>query len=287
MNVTLSSKQVAEILGVNESSVKRWADSGMLTCHKTPGGHRKFMKKDILFFGTKYSYDVNTALLKISDETKSRNNEDIESIINIFYKKLFVSSEDELLDYLHSLILSGLIITDIYDSVISKTMRKIGEQWINNELSIEQEHIATNKIMKVLIRLHAKITPKSNNGLTALCCSLENEYHELPVLSVSNVLSYYGWKVIYAGSNMPVKSIQSSINEFKPDVVCISVTIIKDKNKFFNDIKKINSTSQQNKSRLILGGSAIISISDTILKTDAIVSNTSELVKYVKNNFRF
>ncbi len=285
MNVTLSSKQVAEILGVNESSVKRWADNGMLTCHKTPGGHRKFMKKDILFFGSKYSYEVNPSLLKISDETENRNNPDIRNINNMLYKKLFVSSEDELLDFLYSIILSGLSITDLYDSVISKTMLKIGEQWMNNELSIEHEHIATNKIVKTLIRLHTKITPKSYNGLTALCCSLDNEYHELPVLSVSNVLSYYGWKVVYPGVNMPVKSIQSSINEFKPDIVCISATIIKEKNKFINDIKKIYSTSSQNKSKLIIGGSAVIGINDNIIKSDAIVSSISELINYVKINF--
>lgn len=286
MNVTLSSKQVAEILGVNESSVKRWADNGMLTCHKTPGGHRKFSKKDILFFGSKYSYDVNTALLNNPEETENRSITDIDSIINVFYKKLFVSSEDELLDYLYSLSLSGLGVTDIYDSVISKTMHKIGELWMNNKLQIEQEHIATNKLVKTLIRLQTRITPKSNNGLTALCCSLENEYHELPVLCVSNVLSYYGWRVVYPGVNMPVKSIQSSIDEFKPDIVCISATIIKQKDKFINDIKKIYASSSKNKSKLIVGGSGIIRVSDTILKTDVIVSNTSGLINYVKNSFR-
>lgn len=284
MNVILSSKQVAEILGVNESSVKRWADNGMLTCSKTPGGHRKFLKKDILFFGTKYSYNVNTALLNISAEKEIRNYPDIESIKSVLFKKLFISSEDELLDYLNSLILSGLSIVDLYDSVISKTMQKIGEQWMRKELSIEQEHIATNKILKTLIRLHSKVTPKTANGLTAICCSLENEYHELPVLSVNNVLAYFGWKVIYLGVNTPVESLKSGIMEFKPDVVCVSSTIMRDKKKFSNDIKKIYKTTIRENSKLIVGGSAI-NVSDFNLNADSTVKSISELLEYLKINF--
>ncbi|MEM9490288.1 MAG: helix-turn-helix domain-containing protein, partial [Myxococcota bacterium] len=33
---------MAKILGVGTTSVKRWADSGLLRCVKTPGGHRRF-----------------------------------------------------------------------------------------------------------------------------------------------------------------------------------------------------------------------------------------------------
>ena len=34
----LSSKDVANILGINISTLKRWTDSGKLTCEKTGGG---------------------------------------------------------------------------------------------------------------------------------------------------------------------------------------------------------------------------------------------------------
>ena len=37
-----NSDELANILGVNVSTVKRWADSGKIDCVKTKGGHRKF-----------------------------------------------------------------------------------------------------------------------------------------------------------------------------------------------------------------------------------------------------
>lgn len=35
------------ILGVNESTLRRWADSGQISSYRTPGGHRRFSESDI------------------------------------------------------------------------------------------------------------------------------------------------------------------------------------------------------------------------------------------------
>ncbi|MBX7110701.1 MAG: helix-turn-helix domain-containing protein [Dehalococcoidia bacterium] len=39
--------RACEILGVNESTVRRWADSGEIRCFRTPGGHRRFAESDL------------------------------------------------------------------------------------------------------------------------------------------------------------------------------------------------------------------------------------------------
>lgn len=39
--------RACEILGVNESTVRRWADSGDIRCFRTPGGHRRFAEGDL------------------------------------------------------------------------------------------------------------------------------------------------------------------------------------------------------------------------------------------------
>src|SRR5699024_9163160 len=38
----LTSRQASALLGVHESSIKRWCDQGLLECSFTPGGHRRF-----------------------------------------------------------------------------------------------------------------------------------------------------------------------------------------------------------------------------------------------------
>lgn len=40
--------RACEILGVNQSTVRRWADAGQIRCFRTPGGHRRFAEEDLL-----------------------------------------------------------------------------------------------------------------------------------------------------------------------------------------------------------------------------------------------
>lgn len=43
----LSLSEAADTLGVHPSTVRSWADHGLLPSHRTPGGHRRFRKQDI------------------------------------------------------------------------------------------------------------------------------------------------------------------------------------------------------------------------------------------------
>jgi len=43
----LSLGKAADALGVHPSTVRSWADQGMLPAHRTPGGHRRFRKQDV------------------------------------------------------------------------------------------------------------------------------------------------------------------------------------------------------------------------------------------------
>ena len=43
----LSSNDVAEILGINISTLKRWTENGTIGCSKTAGGHRKFTMQHV------------------------------------------------------------------------------------------------------------------------------------------------------------------------------------------------------------------------------------------------
>ena len=45
-----NSYQIAEIMNVNVSTVKRLTDSGKLKCQKTDGGHRKIHINDLKDF---------------------------------------------------------------------------------------------------------------------------------------------------------------------------------------------------------------------------------------------
>ena len=39
--------QACKLLGVNESTLRRWADAGHVRSFRTPGGHRRFSEEDL------------------------------------------------------------------------------------------------------------------------------------------------------------------------------------------------------------------------------------------------
>jgi excisionase family DNA binding protein len=46
----LGTHEVARLLSVDAGTVIRWADAGRLPCFRTPGGHRRISKDDVLRF---------------------------------------------------------------------------------------------------------------------------------------------------------------------------------------------------------------------------------------------
>lgn len=55
--------QVAKVLGVSAPTVVNWVNGGLLVAHRTPGGHRRMTREDILAFAAAHDYPVGPELL--------------------------------------------------------------------------------------------------------------------------------------------------------------------------------------------------------------------------------
>ena len=89
-----NSYQIAEIIGVNVSTIKRWTDAGKLNCRKTEGGHRKFHLNDLKSFiknNKKGSSDINLEHLigKNKSLTDAINSQDNPQLINHYFQSIF------------------------------------------------------------------------------------------------------------------------------------------------------------------------------------------------------
>lgn len=50
--------QVARLLGVSAPTVVNWVKSGLLVAHRTPGGHRRIARADLVRFAEQHDYPV-------------------------------------------------------------------------------------------------------------------------------------------------------------------------------------------------------------------------------------
>lgn len=47
-HIFFTAEEVGEFWRVGSKTVNRWADEGKITCVKTPGGHKRYPKKEVL-----------------------------------------------------------------------------------------------------------------------------------------------------------------------------------------------------------------------------------------------
>ena len=55
--------QVSQTLGVSLPTVVNWVNSGLLHAHRTPGGHRRIARNDLIAFAREYNYPLSEDFL--------------------------------------------------------------------------------------------------------------------------------------------------------------------------------------------------------------------------------
>lgn len=110
------------------------------------------------------------------------------------------------------------------NEVIFPFLEKVGILWTTNHINPAQEHLVTNIIrQKLLVGIEqTHITYKANQ--TAVLFLPEAEHHEIGLLYVFYMLKKQGVKVLYLGTNVPLKDIGFIVEAKKPDFLYTHLT---------------------------------------------------------------
>ena len=113
---------------------------------------------------------------------------------------------------------------DFFDKILKQVMYDIGEDWANNTISIATEHVASN-IAQTLVKIIMDSVSGSANKKKILICVPVGEEHHLGCDVLETYLSIRGFKVYNMGTSMPTESIISFIDNNKPDIIFVSITL--------------------------------------------------------------
>ncbi len=258
----LNSKEVASIMGVNVSTIKRWTDSGKLDCYQTIGGHRKFLLSHLKnFLKEKINQKLEVNIIQYLNKGEK---ELVQRIDRIDYKYLrdylfqlgLQQSVDSIHDVINSLLIKGEPHYRIYDELILNVLNRIGDLWSNNKLSIEDEHTMTETIRNVMYRIHSEIS-KNNVKIPKkiVCMTLTNDEHEIPLVMVQSILDEINIPSINLGRNVPVPSIESKIQAVNPTHLIISSNYVLDTDTFNSAIFRLIKFCHKKDIEVLIGGS--------------------------------
>jgi excisionase family DNA binding protein len=255
----LTSKEVARILGVSEASIKRWADSGLLPAEKTGGGHRRFRPEDVAVIRRDGLREEDSHLPKkrlaarpVEESALQLENDG--ALVEKTFEALMEGHDEELSALFINLYLSGQTIAAIADYLLCGAMRRIGDLWHRGELSIAQEHVATRTALSALQTLQTALDAPSGRPLMALCCSTEEDFHDLPVQLAVLTLKAEGAEVFNLGTNTPFYALTESIERFSPQLVCVSSTILNNLDRAAREYAEFYRTTRRRRTSVVLGG---------------------------------
>ena len=106
--------------------------------------------------------------------------------------------------------------------VVVPFLHELGERWQRGEVSIAQEHFASNVVRGRLMAM-ARGWGRGSGPLAVLACA-EDEQHDIPLLLFGLLLRTYGWRVGYLGADTPLPSLVQAVRELHPSAVVVSGT---------------------------------------------------------------
>tara|TARA_B100000809_G_scaffold106680_2_gene105172 strand:+ start:589 stop:1449 length:861 start_codon:yes stop_codon:yes gene_type:complete len=282
----LNSKEVAMIMGVHVSTVKRWTDAGKLPCYQTPGGHRKFILRHINEFlakNKKKSKKVNIVELEGVKDRKLIQNIDhgeYEKLLPVFIKQALNADGNRLKTTLTGLYMKQYLLHEIYDALVMPVLESIGDMWANNDISVAEEHLASNTIRNAVHALGETLERKDykDNSYT-LSLALSGDEHDLPLIMTKQILEIKGIPVINCGRNTPANSIKRLLKKFQPDKIIVSLTYIEDKKLAKQELDDLLKIASKTHAKIYVGGAGIQYINGQQLKNVQLLHSMSDVAQ--------
>ncbi|HXH70657.1 MAG TPA: MerR family DNA-binding transcriptional regulator, partial [Pyrinomonadaceae bacterium] len=213
----LTTKEVARLCRVSDATVKRWEDAGLLQSERTGGGHRRFRAEEVVRFqreqklGLKKFHGDESV---VSAVARRRKNKYLPG--SPLLKSLVAGCEEAAANLLIGEYLQGKSLTEIFDYSICPAMRLIGELWLEGELTVSQEHLATRTAHNSIYKLRNTLPVPEMTGELAVCCAVEGDFHELPTHLAQMTIENEGWEVLNFGANTPLKCLAKEISRHSP-----------------------------------------------------------------------
>lgn len=105
--------------------------------------------------------------------------------------------------------------------VIQRGLFEIGERWYKGDVSVQQEHFASEIAVR---RLEALInaTPPPIHAETIVTACPAGEWHSFPLLLLTLLLRRRGWNVVALGANVPAEQMEEALKVIHPKLVILS-----------------------------------------------------------------
>lgn len=120
-------------------------------------------------------------------------------------------------------LISELSTSAVLRDVVVPYLTGLGERWESGEVSIAQEHFASQVLRGRLAGL-ARGWGAGNGPRAVLACP-SGELHDLGLMIFGITLRHRGWRIAYVGADTPLEELTRVVQATRPDLVVLTATV--------------------------------------------------------------
>lgn len=259
MKAFLSPKDLAEAIGVSESSLKRWADDGRLRAVRTSGGHRRIP----LHEAVRYIRDHKCPVLRpdllglVSLPIENCASTEAGPIELNLVNALLNDDADTARGILFGAYFAGASIASLCDGPIRHAMAVLGEKWKHGPDGIVIEHRAFETCLQAIILLRSSLPKPAADAPLALGCSPQGDPYMLSTFAAAAVVAEAGFQTVNLGADTPFEVLFTAVTRYSPRLVWISSSVGDPKNVFGDRLRAMVDHAGANGVHVIVGGRGV------------------------------
>lgn len=273
-----TTRQLADSLGVSESSVKRWIDDGEIAAERTSGGHRRIPFADAMRFMR------SRGLRPASDSGAARGAVlafgPVDEKASLDFERALVEDDIERARAIaRGRFLSGADIAGIADGLVRPALERIGELWKCDRSGIMAEHRAVDGCVTLLKELGGWIPAPAANAPRAVVCAGPGDPYLLPPLLASLVLRERGFDARSLGPSTPFETMTIACSRYSARLGAVSVSVPQSPRQM-REWSELGQALTRAGTRLVLGGRCADAALIKAVQPAAFCASMSELAAY-------
>jgi DNA-binding transcriptional MerR regulator len=208
--------------GVSPELLRAWERRyGLLRPTRTDGGFRLYSAEDerrIRHMQEHLAQGVaaaEAARLAAEDEPAERS--PVEELL-----RALLRFDDDEASSIFDRALARLTTEGVLQDLVLPVLRAIGDGWERGEVSVAQEHFASNLVRGRLLGLARRWD--QGVGPRALLACPPGELHDIPLLVFGIALRARGWRIVFLGADTPLATVREAAASLEPALVVLSAS---------------------------------------------------------------
>jgi methanogenic corrinoid protein MtbC1 len=257
MEAVLSPRTLATAIGVSESSLKRWADEGLIRVSRTAGGHRRILLSEAIRFIREKRYSVvRPEVLGLGElgelgEVRAARRADAQAAL---FQALHDGDAQRVRAQIIAAYVEGDDLAALLDGPVRAALTRLGELWQHANQGIFIEHRATDLCVQALGHLRSLLPAPAPGATVAVGAGPPDDPYLLPSIMAALVLADLGYRAVNLGPETPVDVLADAAGHCGARLVWLSVSSPIEPGPLRRQVAKLAEAVARFDADLVVGG---------------------------------